>query len=165
MKNILLIYIISILSLTPSKANFEIKASTAFTTLTLLNMLRKPLYMFPRVLNRVLDGLIGVERAQKFLHSLELDRIKFSKAENENDVCISLKNCSFSWSLVNEIDLSAGSNNNKKKKKEKSNEKMKGNIVIDTKSNKNNEDVLIQPTLKNINLNVNAKQLILIYGK
>ena len=142
----------------------EIKASTAFTTLTLLNMLRKPLYMFPRVLNRVLDGLIGVERAQKFLHSLELDRIKFSKAENENDVCISLKNCSFSWSLVNEIDLSAGSNNNKKKKKEKSNEKMKGNIVIDTKSNKNNEDVLIQPTLKNINLNVNAKQLILIYG-
>ena len=37
----------------------------------------------------------------------------------ENDVCISLKNCSFSWSLVNEIDLSAGSNNNKKKGKKR----------------------------------------------
>jgi len=36
----------------------QLTASTAFTALSLLNMLRGPLFMFPRVLTAVLDGYV-----------------------------------------------------------------------------------------------------------
>ena len=58
-----------------------IKASTAFTALSLLGMLRGPLFMFPRVLNAVLDGLVGVERASKLLNMGSYDRQSFAKLE------------------------------------------------------------------------------------
>ena len=47
----------------------ELTASTAFTALSLLNMLRGPLFMFPRVLSAVLDGWVGIERAQRLLNT------------------------------------------------------------------------------------------------
>ena len=95
----------------------EIKPSTAFTALILLNMLRKPLHMFPRVMNVILDGWIGIERGQRFLNSRELQRPSFRTVEDSSQASVTIKNGSFSWNAIQEIDL-GGSQKQSKPAKE-----------------------------------------------
>ena len=64
----------------------RLKASTAFTALSLLGMLRGPLFMFPRVLSAMLDGYVGIERAQRLLNTSPCQRQRFvAVAEGEEE--------------------------------------------------------------------------------
>ena len=78
----------------------EIKASTAFTALSLLNMLRGPLFMFPRVLNAVLDGLIGVERASRLLTMNAFSQQSFKSIETDKRCGILVESEDFSWGAI-----------------------------------------------------------------
>ena len=51
--------------------NKPLTVETAFAALALFNTLRKPLNMYPRVLNSVLDGWVAICRIERFLLSPE----------------------------------------------------------------------------------------------
>ena len=99
-------------------AGNELTASTAFTALSLLNMLRGPLFMFPRVLSAVLDGYVGIERAQSLLNTEECQRDPFVHEADENKVGISVVNQSFDWKRIPVINLNRTSSSTKNNKKE-----------------------------------------------
>ena len=69
MKNILLIYIISILSLTPSKANFEIKASTAilqdYLSKEILFEKNADQSIYPASMTKIMTSIIAFELIEK----------------------------------------------------------------------------------------------------
>ena len=83
----------------------ELKASTAFTALSLLNMLRGPLFMFPRVLTAVLDGYVGIERGQRLLNMKNCNRFIHSNEIDTNKIGICVKNESFNWNLIPKLHL------------------------------------------------------------
>ena len=86
-------------------------ASTVFTALSLLVMLRKPLQMFPRVLTTTLDGWVAVKRSENFLSLPEIQRTTFSKA-SPDQVGISVNHASARWATAVKVE--------DKKKKNKS---------------------------------------------
>ena len=73
--------------------------------------------MFPRVMNVILDGWIGIERGQRFLNSPELQRPSFRTVEDSSQASVTIKNGSFSWNAIQEIDL-GGSQKQSKPAKE-----------------------------------------------
>ena len=94
-------------------------ASTIFTALSLLSMLRKPLQMFPRVLSTTIDGWVAVGRIQRFLLLPDAHRTKFEAADKPGDVQLVLRNATAYWpaSLLSRAARRGANNNNAAVKK------------------------------------------------
>ena len=122
----------------------ELRASTAFTALSLLGMLRGPLFMFPRVLNAVLDALVAVERATKLINASSFFQQDFCEVANVKSAGISVAGEAFSWSAIPVMDV-----------KSKNGPKT---VAADT-ANEN-----LQPHLIDIELEIRAGQLALLLG-
>lgn len=75
----------------------SVDASTVFTALSLLNLLRKPLQLFPRVLMTTLDGWVALKRIERFLKLPEVTRSETTEAEREEDVKLILSHVNAFW--------------------------------------------------------------------
>ena len=71
--------------------------SIAFTALSLFDLLRFPLTMFPQTINTVAEAQVSINRVENFLLCEEYDR-QHIHADSEQKG-ITLKNCSFKWTI------------------------------------------------------------------
>ena len=159
-------------------AGNELTASTAFTALSLLNMLRGPLFMFPRVLSAVLDGYVGIERAQSLLNTEECKREKFVCEVDENKVGISVVNQSFDWKRIPVINLNRTSSSSKNDKKEEDQQQRnvaaaaeEKEIEMGSSAESSSTEVTAEPderssapSLVNINMTLKKSQLGIVLG-
>lgn len=157
-------------------AGNELTASTAFTALSLLNMLRGPLFMFPRVLSAVLDGYVGIERAQSLLNTEECQRDPFVHEADENKVGISVVNQSFDWKRIPVINLNRTSSSTKNNKKEEEQQHVAAaaeekEIETESSAESSNAEVTAEqdekssaPSLVTINMTLKKSQLGIVLG-
>ncbi|CAM9789450.1 unnamed protein product [Ectocarpus sp. 4 AP-2014] len=113
--------VVSVLSTTPaiviavtlglySMLGNALTPSKVFTSLTLFNQLRLPLFFFPATLNAFADAKVSVGRLSQFLNTEEV--VPYVQRQNgvpagaegggggnvyPEDVCVSMKECAFFW--------------------------------------------------------------------
>ena len=68
-----------------------------FVCLSLLNMLRYPLYLFPMTFKESITMLVSLRRITDFLNADELKTSTTHLANNNNNISIEIKNGSFTW--------------------------------------------------------------------
>lgn len=91
----------------------RLTAAKVFTSLALFNLLRKPMQMYPRVMNAVLDAWVSIKRLQTYLLEDEVHRRVFEKAPSPEAVRVSFTQASFGWAAkgnpaLHLLDLAAG---------------------------------------------------------
>jgi ATP-binding cassette subfamily C (CFTR/MRP) protein 1 len=143
----------------------QLTASTAFTALSLLNMLRGPLFMFPRVLTAVLDGYVGIERAQRLLNMKKCQRYLFVKEKDVDKIGICIDNKSFDWNLVPELKLGKNVSKNDVKSEnvnvqQEGTKGAKGDVEVMAENNDSKTAV----SLSNINLSLKHTQTGILLG-
>ncbi|XP_076337840.1 multidrug resistance-associated protein 1-like isoform X2 [Tachypleus tridentatus] len=73
-------------------------ASTAFVSLTLLNMIRFTLILLPELISSIVQTRVSLIRLNRFLVSEEADPFCVGELDGEEDEVISMDNASVSWS-------------------------------------------------------------------
>lgn len=87
---------------------YELTAAVAFPALSLFNLLRFPVMMFPTQLLNIVNGKVALDRIQEFM---EADEMKQASVQPPGAPSISIQRGSFSWgpgreTLLNDITLS-----------------------------------------------------------
>nr|XP_003409027.1 canalicular multispecific organic anion transporter 1 [Loxodonta africana] len=77
-------------------SNNILDAEKAFTSITLFNILRFPLTMFPMVISSVLQASVSIERLEKYLGGDDLDTSAIRHVSNSDKV-IQFSEASFTW--------------------------------------------------------------------
>lgn len=159
-------------------------ASTAFTTVSLFNIMRFPFAFLPMGLLQYIQSKIALRRLEKYLQLPELTNYIESKPHPDNDsdektagsekYSVTMKNASFSWTNrsanIKPIDMSEAK---KKKKKERrgsgssqgSAKSMRSSMKSEKNSNEINEEPLTDiETLRNLNVTIKAGELVAVVG-
>ena len=89
---------------------YELTASVAFPALSLFNLLRFPVMMFPTQLMNIVNAKVALDRIQTFV---ETDEIKQAPEQAIGDPAVEIRNGFFSWNvgqepLLKDINLSIG---------------------------------------------------------
>ena len=164
--------------------NQPLTASTAFTTVSLFNIMRFPFAFLPMGLLQYIQSKIALRRLGKYLQLPELteyvmskphpDAVGDSEAPSSQKYSVTMKNSSFSWTNrsanIKPIDMNEG-----KKKKRRGSESSQGSNSSagrrggSSHSNMNtdaNEEPLVDViTLRNLNVTIEAGQLIAVVGE
>nr|XP_033816969.1 canalicular multispecific organic anion transporter 2 isoform X3 [Geotrypetes seraphini] len=72
-------------------------AEKAFVSLSLFNILRFPLSMFPQVISNIVEASVSLKRIQKFLSHDELDSNSVDKKVISAGYAVTVQNGTFSW--------------------------------------------------------------------
>lgn len=78
-----------------NRNNYEILSHFRFVALSLFNILRQPLTMFPMLISMVMQAKVSIDRINKFLNSEDLDSESITHKSDEN--AIKIADASFSW--------------------------------------------------------------------
>ena len=84
--------------ITYTLAGNELLATTAFTSLSLFNILRFPLNILPSIITQVVQASVSLKRLSKYLLSDEVDPNVVSRHREKGDVAVSISNGEFAWS-------------------------------------------------------------------
>ncbi|XP_060027480.1 ATP-binding cassette sub-family C member 2 isoform X2 [Erinaceus europaeus] len=85
-------------------SNNILDAEKAFTSITLFNILRFPLSMFPMVVSSMLQASVSIERLEKYLGGDDLDTSAI-RHDCNFDKAIQFSEASFSWDLDSEATI------------------------------------------------------------
>lgn len=81
---------------------YELTASIAFPALSLFNLLRFPVMMFPTQLMNIVNGKVALDRIQNFM---EMDEMRQPAEKPSDSPSICIKNGSFAWGMGQETLL------------------------------------------------------------
>ena len=81
---------------------YELTASVAFPALSLFNLLRFPVMMFPTQLMNIINGKVALDRIQDFMEMDEMHQAPIRPVESP---AITIKNGSFAWAMGHETIL------------------------------------------------------------
>lgn len=89
---------------------YELTAAVAFPALSLFNLLRFPVMMFPTQLLNIINGKVALDRIQRFMDSEEVQQ---ATEQQSGDPSISIDRASFYWGpgqdlLLRDINLTIG---------------------------------------------------------
>jgi ABC-type multidrug transport system fused ATPase/permease subunit len=96
--------------LTYTLMGYELTAAVAFPALSLFNLLRFPVMMFPTQLLNIINGKVALDRIQRFMDSEEVQQ---ATERQPGDPTISIDRASFYWGpgqdlLLRDINLTIG---------------------------------------------------------
>lgn len=84
--------------MTYTLAGYDLNATTAFTALSLFNILRFPLNVLPSIITQVVQAAVSLKRLSKYLLAEEIDPNVVSKHKENGEVAVSISNGEFAWS-------------------------------------------------------------------
>ena len=138
--------------------NQQLDVATALTSLALLELLRFPLYMLPRVLTQCVQAQSSLTRIRTYLNQPNHTPLQLLQAQkdNEEDCWVSMQDASFAYASSNDAT-----------KETKGTEKDKDASSIPTESDPlivEEEQTKSTPVLQNISLDIPPGQLIAVVG-
>ncbi|CAM1327899.1 ABCC2 (predicted) [Pycnogonum litorale] len=78
--------------------------NVAFVSLSLFNIIRFPLMMFPTLMTEIIQTLVSIRRLNKFMRSEELDRNSIDRQPSQ-DCAIRIRDGCFSWGDEDETEV------------------------------------------------------------
>ncbi|XP_041363039.1 multidrug resistance-associated protein 1-like isoform X2 [Gigantopelta aegis] len=81
-----------------SDPNNVLDAEKAFVSLSLFNIMRFPLAMFPQVVTNIVQANVSLKRVQKFLTQTELDPEAVQKCYT-SEIAVKIENGTFAWDV------------------------------------------------------------------
>jgi ATP-binding cassette, subfamily C (CFTR/MRP), member 1 len=155
--------------ITYSATGNALKAGNVFSSLTLFNMLRGPLMMFPRIMSSMIDAWVALGRIQGLLTADELEP---PSIDYKHKYAVSVENGTFIWERVENLpeeheDGNDGKGKGKGKKKRQQKEWGSGRHGMMTEEDKRPKK-MVNPTfhsLQDISFNISRGDLVIIVGE